>query len=313
MTSAGALSQSEAVAPVTAQERSQSLDVLRGAAVLGILLMNIVSFGLALHGGWNPLETTINGGSTRANLAYWFTSQVFFEGKMRCLFSLLFGAGAALLIARGDERGGGLRVADIYYRRTLWLLLFGVIHGYCVWSGDILYSYAVFGLMLFPFRQAKPKWLLLAAATLFLLGAARGLWPIYDDYQLRSRARAAASLAAEGKPLTEEQKADRKKWEEKEKRFKPDQERIKKDVEAHRRRHAHRHGLAARRCAHRRAFQSLLLKADAVRLWRWRQRQRADGLVSAQNQLQSGRCCSSSARFGCGIFGMARWNGSGVR
>ena len=81
---------------------------------------------------------------------------------MRCLFSLLFGAGAALLITRGDERGGGLRVADIYYRRTLWLMLLGVIHAYCVWSGDILYPYAVFGLMLFPFRQAKPKWLLVA-------------------------------------------------------------------------------------------------------------------------------------------------------
>lgn len=234
MTSAGAHSQSEVVAPVTAQERSESLDVLRGAAVLGILLMNILSFGLALHGGWNPLETTVNGGATRANLAYWFTSQVLFEGKMRCLFSLLFGAGAALLIVRGDERGGGLRVADIYYRRTLWLLLFGVIHAYFVWSGDILYAYAVFGLMLFPFRLAKPKWLLVAAATLFLFGASRGLWPIYDDYQLRARARVAASFAAEGKPLTEEQKADQKKWEEKEKRFKPSQERINKDVEAHR-------------------------------------------------------------------------------
>src|SRR5215510_10973856 len=234
MTSAFTLSQTEAVAPVAAQERSESLDVLRGAAVLGILLMNILSFGLALHGGWNPTETTLNGGATRANLAYWFASQVFFEGKMRCLFSLLFGAGAALLITRGDERGGGLRVADIYYRRTLWLMLFGVIHAYFVWLGDILYPYAVYGLMLFPFRLAKPKWLLVAGMALFLLGSARGLWPIYDDYQLRARARAAATLAAEGKPLTEEQKADQKKWEEKEKRSKPDQERINKEVEAYR-------------------------------------------------------------------------------
>jgi uncharacterized protein len=234
MTSAFTLSQSEAVAPVTVQERSESLDVLRGAAVLGILLMNILSFGLALHGGWNPQETTLNGGNTRANLAYWFTSQVFFEGKMRFLFSLLFGAGTILFIARADERGGGLRVADIYYRRTLWLLLFGVIHAYFIWPGDILYAYAVFGLMLFPFRQAKPKWLLLAAGLLFLFGAARGLWTVYDDYQLRARGRAAAQLVAEGKPLTDEQKADQKKWEEREKRSKPDPERIKQDVEGHR-------------------------------------------------------------------------------
>jgi len=234
MTPAFTLSHSESVAPVTAQERSESLDVLRGAAVLGILLMNIISFGLALHGGWNPQETTVNGGNTRANLAYWFVSQVFFEGKMRCLFSLLFGAGTVLFIARGDERGGGLRVADIYYRRTLWLLLFGVVHAYCIWSGDILYPYAVFGLMLFPLRQAKPKWLILAAVILFSLGAARGLWAVYDDYQLRARGRTAAALVAEGKPLTDEQKADQKKWEEREKRSKPDPERIKKDVEAYR-------------------------------------------------------------------------------
>jgi uncharacterized protein len=203
-------------------------------AVLGILLMNIVSFGLAMHGGWNPQETALNGDATRANLAYWFASQVFFEGKMRCLFSLLFGAGTVLFLARGDERGGGLHVADIYYRRTLWLLLFGVIHAYCIWSGDILYPYAVFGLMLFPFRQARPKWLLIAGAALLLLGVARGLWPVYDDYQLRARAGTAARLAVEGKPLTDEQKADQKKWAEKEKRFKPDPEAIKKDVEAYR-------------------------------------------------------------------------------
>jgi uncharacterized protein len=235
MTSAFTLSPSEAVAPVSAQERIESMDVLRGAAVLGILLMNILSFGLALGGGWNPQETTLNGGNTRANLAYWFTSQIFFEGKMRCLFSLLFGAGTLLFIRRGTERGGGLRVADIYYRRTLWLLLFGVIHAYCIWVGDILYAYAIFGLMLFPFRQAKPKWLILAAVILFLLGTARGMWNVSDDYQLRARGRAAAQLAAEGKPLTEEQKADQKKWEEREKRSKaPDPERVKKEVEGYR-------------------------------------------------------------------------------
>src|SRR5262245_42883269 len=228
MTSEFALSQADAVAPVAAQERLETLDVLRGAAVLGILLMNILSFGLAMHGGWNPLESAINGSNTRANLAYWFTSQIFFEGKMRCLFSLLFGAGTVLFIARGAGRGGGLRVADIYYRRTLWLLLFGVIHAYCIWSGDILYPYAIFGLMLFPFRQAKPQWLLAAGVALILFGAVRGLSPVYDDYQLRARARAAAQLTAEGKPITEEQKADQKKWEEKEKRLKPDQEKIKR-------------------------------------------------------------------------------------
>lgn len=234
MTSEFTLLQADAVAPVAAQERLESLDVLRGAAVLGILLMNILSFGLAMGGGWNPSETALNGGNTRANLAFWFTSQIFFEGKMRCLFSLLFGAGAALFIRRGTERGGGLRVADIYYRRTLWLLLFGVLHAYFIWAGDILYAYAIFGLMLFPLRQAKAKWLLAVAAVLILFGTFRGLWAVYDNYQLRARARVATQLVAQGKTLTDEQKADQKQWEEKEKRAKPDPEKIKKEVEAYR-------------------------------------------------------------------------------
>lgn len=221
------------VAPVTQQERIAVVDVLRGVAVLGILLMNIISFGLAFHGGLAG-EPEINGSNTRANLAYWFVSQVLFEGKMRALFSMLFGAGAALLITRGEERGAGLRVADIYYRRTMWLILFGVLHAYFIWQGDILYAYGVFGLFLFPLRKANPKWLLTAGLVLMLLGGGKGVWMGYDLYQMRERAAAANRLAAEGKTLTDEQKADQKQWEMREKNRKLDPEKIKKELETHR-------------------------------------------------------------------------------
>src|SRR5262245_53135984 len=85
--------------------------------------MNIIAFGLPLNAYYDP---TIAGGHTGLNLAYWYADQIFFEGKMRALFSMLFGAGVVLLTQRAEERDGGVRVADIYYRRTLWLIVFGL-------------------------------------------------------------------------------------------------------------------------------------------------------------------------------------------
>ena len=145
--------------------------------------MNILGFGLVFGGGMDLTNTTLNGGNTRAKLAYWFVSQVFFEGKLRALFSMLFGAGVVLLITRGDERGAGLRVADIFYRRTMWLILFGVLHAYFIWGGDILYPYGLFGMFLFPLRKANPKWLLIAGITLFY-GYGFNLFGKLQRYQL---------------------------------------------------------------------------------------------------------------------------------
>jgi uncharacterized protein len=219
------------VAPVAAQERLASLDVLRGAAVLGILLMNILTFGLP---GMAYLDPSVAGGDKGANLAYWFANQLLFEGKMRALFSMLFGAGAVLLITRGDERGGGLRVADIFYRRTMWLILFGVLHAYFIWIGDILYAYGVVGLLLFPLRKANPKWLLVAGVLLALTTSAKFIWNDFDNLKLRNKAMAARALVAQGKPLSEEQKEDQKKWDEKWNELKPDATQQAKEIEPHR-------------------------------------------------------------------------------
>ena len=85
-------------APVTVEDRIESLDVIRGFALLGILLLNILGFGLISSGYFNP---EVAGGSTpfemELNLAVWAGVDVFFEGAMRCLFSLLFGAGVILM------------------------------------------------------------------------------------------------------------------------------------------------------------------------------------------------------------------------
>lgn len=220
-----------AVAPVTSEERISSVDALRGVAVLGILLMNIQNFGLPFAAYMNP---TAHGGDGGLNLAYWFANLIFFEGKMRTIFSMLFGAGVVLMTVRAEERGGGISVADIYYRRTLWLILFGVLHAYFIWFGDILYGYGLIGLALFPLRKVKPKFLIIAGLLLLLVIPVKAFFEMRSDIKLRDRAVVAARAEAAGQQLTEAQKADKKSWEEKEKQMKPDPAKIKEDIDRQR-------------------------------------------------------------------------------
>lgn len=87
---------------------------------------------------------------------------------MRAIFSMLFGAGMFLLTSRLEARNG--EVADIYYRRTLWLLAFGVVHAYLfLWYGDILYGYAAVGLFLYPFRKMRSRGLIAIGVLLLLV------------------------------------------------------------------------------------------------------------------------------------------------
>ncbi len=220
-----------AVAPVASGERIPSVDALRGVAVLGILLMNIQNFGLPMAAYMNP---TAHGGDGGLNLAYWFANVIFFEGKMRTIFSMLFGASVVLMTVRAEERGGGIKVADIYYRRTLWLILFGVLHAYFIWFGDILYGYGLIGLALFPLRKARPKLLIIAGVLLLLVSPVKAFFEMRPDIKLRDRAVAAARAEAAGQQLTDAQKEDKKKWEEKEKQMKPDPARIKEDIDRQR-------------------------------------------------------------------------------
>ena len=173
--------------PVRGTDRITALDVLRGVALLGILLMNITGFGLDF---WAYVDPTVQGGSTGYNLYVWVMNNMFFEGTMRAMFSMLFGVGMVLMTSRMIRKGGGIEVADIYYRRTIWLLIFGVIHGYLIlWTGDILYAYGLFGLFLFPFRNTDARKLIAAAALLTLGGMALGAYDYnqkmkyYEQYQ----------------------------------------------------------------------------------------------------------------------------------
>ncbi len=147
--------------PVTRAERISSMDVLRGFSLMGILVMNITDFAYGFANYSFPLSTVkpvFDGPHWQINTAVWFMRWIFAEGKMRALFSMLFGAGVILLTERALARGAGIRAADIYTRRNMWLVVFGILHGYLIWSGDILFYYGLAALLfLFPFRNVRVR------------------------------------------------------------------------------------------------------------------------------------------------------------
>jgi uncharacterized protein len=188
--------------PTDRQERIGMLDTTRGIAVLGILIMNITGFGLP-----NAYDDPTNwGGSEGPNLMVWRIAALFFEGTMRGLFTLLFGAGALLFLQRHAARSPGLLPADLFFRRTMWLIVFGLINAYVLlWDGDILYFYGVVGLLLFVFRNVAPRKLIAASAVIMILQTAVSVND-WNGYREEAAAAAAAQDArSAGKVLTEQQ------------------------------------------------------------------------------------------------------------
>lgn len=197
-------------APVKQKSRINSLDVIRGIALLGILLMNINGMGLAFA----YEDPTIAGGADGLNLKVWIANNMLFEGTMRGLFTLLFGAGVILLTSRLEKSGAGIAAADIYYRRILWLLVFGLVNVWVLlWDGDILFPYALFALMLFPFRNTPVKKLILLGCLLIGLGI---LWDV-SDYQnkleIQKNGTEAQVLKEQGATLTKTQETSLTDWE----------------------------------------------------------------------------------------------------
>lgn len=143
-----------AVEPTGRAPRHLTIDVLRGIAVLGILLMNIIAFGLPEQAVGDP---TIAGGRHGSDLAAWVVGFVLVDGKMRGLFAMLFGASLAIAAAKDPSP------ARSHYRRMAVLAMIGLGHFYLIWHGDILFSYAVIGAVAFLFRA-------LPTANLVLLG-----------------------------------------------------------------------------------------------------------------------------------------------
>ena len=140
-------------APVRPAERIVAIDILRGFALLGILIMNIQGFAMPVAAYSNP---TAYGDLTGANRWVWTLSHIFADQKFMTIFSLLFGAGIVLMSEKLDARGQ--RAWGLHYRRTFWLLLIGLAHAYLLWSGDILVAYALCGFWVYWLRRLRTGW-----------------------------------------------------------------------------------------------------------------------------------------------------------
>jgi len=150
--------------PAEAADRILTLDIVRGVAVMGILAMNIVAFAMPFASYMNPVAFGLEG---PADIASWAFSFVFIDGKMRGLFSFLFGASTLLVIERAEASGRS--PVAVHFSRMLWLLVFGLIHFYFIWFGDILSLYALVGLVLFSFRNHSVRALIFAGVALVSL------------------------------------------------------------------------------------------------------------------------------------------------
>ena len=144
--------------------RIATLDIVRGVAVMGILAMNIVAFAMPFQAYMNPVAFGTESG---ADLASWAFSFVFIDGKMRGLFSFLFGASLLLVVERAE--GSGQSPASVHYRRMIWLLVFGLLHLYLIWFGDILTGYATVGMIAYLFRRMDGRALVITGIALVTL------------------------------------------------------------------------------------------------------------------------------------------------
>lgn len=215
------------LAPTEREERIGMLDTTRGIAVLGILIMNVTGFGLPRAYD----DPTIWGGSDGANLTVWRIAALFFEGTMRGMFTLLFGAGALLFLQRHAARNSGLLPADLYYRRTIWLIVFGLVNAYLLlWPGDILYYYGVVGLLLFVFRNVAPRKLIAAATVIMILQTAVTFTEWYGYSEASAAAAAAQEARSSDRALTERQNEAIENLARINEQFKPSREELEKTV-----------------------------------------------------------------------------------
>lgn len=150
-----------AIGPVLRQERIEAIDVLRGVAILGILIVNMGLFSqpenLPAHQLWpNAVDGTVE------RLILFFAQE-----KFKTLFSLLFGLGLAVQMIRAEARGA--RFLPLYTRRLCVLFLIGLAHFLLLWDGDIVHNYAQNGFLLLLFRRRSPKTLLVGAGILLAI------------------------------------------------------------------------------------------------------------------------------------------------
>lgn len=175
--------------PVSFKDRVHEIDGIRGFALLGILMMNIMSFAspmmqYSIEGRENTLFT-----STAADEGVIMFINTFVTANFYTMFSFLFGLGFYIFLTRANEKGH--HANRLFIRRIILLLLFGLMHGILLWYGDILWTYAVAGIFLLLFYKLSPKTnlitgiVILSAGTVFTLLIA-GLGSMMGDIEAAS-------------------------------------------------------------------------------------------------------------------------------
>ena len=151
---------------MSASHRYVEIDALRGFAVMGILAINIAAFAQPEMAFVNPL---LSSQASNLDIASWAANFILFDGKMRGLFSLLFGASTAMVIERA--LAGGQSAAKVHFSRMFWLALFGLAHFFFLWMGDILFLYAGCGCLLYLFRNWSAERLIKWGVIAYAVGA----------------------------------------------------------------------------------------------------------------------------------------------
>lgn len=199
------------LAPVRGRDRIEVLDIIRGIAILGIFYMNIPFmagpsfagfFGDVRAMGWSPADQTV-----------WTIIQTTWEGTQRGMLEFLFGAGLMVTAARAMQPDGPVAIADLYIRRNLWLLFFGLFDIYVlIWPGDILHVYALCALALFPFRRLRPRWLITIGLVFATVGLIGGGYQYAKRATLQSTYLVAEAKQKQGKVLTKDEAKASTEW-----------------------------------------------------------------------------------------------------
>jgi len=185
--------------PVAQSERIIILDALRGIAILGILLMNIPGFGLPEIQASDPSIYK----ETGINYKIWYAIDWIFSGTQRAFFSMLFGAGMILFISRLEKRMEGMMPAIYFFRRQMWLMAFGLFNAYVLlWFWDILFHYALCGMMLFVFYRLPAKTLLALSFVSLVLMTVRDNKNLYDNKNIISKGEAVSRIDTTVSKLT---------------------------------------------------------------------------------------------------------------
>jgi len=154
--------------------RIHSLDLLRGFAVLGILIMNITNFSHVNVAYMNPM---IGAGLEGYNQYFHAFNYIFADTRFMSIFSILFGAGVVLFTTNAESKGK--RAGELHFKRMFWLLLFGFVHAYLIWEGDILVTYAICGCLIFLLRKKTIRALLIMSIILFIVPITFNLMTYY--------------------------------------------------------------------------------------------------------------------------------------